>query len=132
MPSIDFPRSSDPKLCVISKTPHPQLHPPWQGDTNAPRHPYIVSVSKLVKPAWLLRLRQVVGQDGDADKHAESLFAVSKTTFHSPAAEEHKNAAFDAGAEALRFFEIRTFLKGLPVGSFPSAAGECWRSRYQL
>ena len=67
-------------------------------------------------------LHEVVGQNGDADKHAESFLAVSKTTFHASAAEEHGNAAFDAGAEALRLFEIRTFLKGGARGSFLSAA----------
>ena len=67
-------------------------------------------------------LHQVVGQDGDADKHAEALFAASQTTFHAAAAEEHRNAAFDAGAEALRLFEIRTFFKRLTLGRFLSAA----------
>src|SRR5207247_9387070 len=67
-------------------------------------------------------LNQVVGQDGDADKDAESLLAASQTTFHSPATEQHRNAAFNAGAEALRFFEIRTFFKSLTFGGFASAA----------
>jgi hypothetical protein len=34
-----------------------------------------------------------------------------KTPFHIAAAEEHGNAAFDTGAEALRLFEIRLFSK---------------------
>ena len=52
----------------------------------------------------------------------ESFFAAGKTTFHAAAAEEDRNAAFDAGAKALCFFEIRAFLKGLTRGSFLSAA----------
>ena len=51
-----------------------------------------------------------------------SFFAAGKTTFHAAAAEEDRNAAFDAGAKALCFFEIRAFLKGLTRGSFLSAA----------
>jgi len=66
-------------------------------------------------------LHQVVGEDGDADKNAESFFALSKTPLHSATTEEYGNAAFDAGAESLRLFEIRTFFKGLTLRRFLSA-----------
>ena len=49
-------------------------------------------------------LHQVVGQDGDADEYAEAVVAASQTTFHSAAAEEHGNAAFNAGAGSVARF----------------------------
>src|SRR5436309_9278221 len=67
-------------------------------------------------------LHQIVGQNGDADECAEAVVAASQTTLHSPAAEEHGNAAFNAGAEPLRLFELRSFFKSLTFSRFLSAA----------
>src|SRR5437867_12681165 len=67
-------------------------------------------------------LHQVVGQDSDANKYAEAVVAASQTTLHSAAAEEYGNAAFNAGTEALRLFELRTFFKSLTFSRFLSAA----------
>src|SRR5436309_12069022 len=65
---------------------------------------------------------RLLARTATPDKNAESFFALSKTPLHSATTEEHGNAAFDAGAEALRLFEIRTFFKSLTLGRFLSAA----------
>ena len=46
--------------------------------------------------------------------------AFSQTTLHAPSPKQHRDAALDAGAEALAFFEGRTFLERFSFGGFLS------------
>jgi hypothetical protein len=64
---------------------------------------------------------EIVGEHGGADEQLEALSALGQTAFHAPSPEQHRDAAFDAGAEALAFFESWTFLDGFSFGSFLSA-----------
>ena len=52
----------------------------------------------------LCDFHKIVGHDGDAEEQLEALFSVGQATLHAPAADEYRDSAFDAGAEALCFF----------------------------
>ena len=65
--------------------------------------------------------QEIVGEHSGADEQLEPLLAFSQTTLHAPSPEQDRDAALNAGAEALAFFEGETFLDGCAFGSFLSA-----------
>src|SRR6266481_5579859 len=56
------------------------------------------------------KAQQIVGEHGGADEKFEALSALGQTALHATPSEQHRDAALDAGPEALSFFEGRTFL----------------------
>ena len=65
--------------------------------------------------------QEIVGEHSGADEQIEVLSALSQTTLHATSPEQHRDAAFDAGAETLSLFESWTFLDGCSFGGFLSA-----------
>src|SRR5215471_1417662 len=57
-------------------------------------------------------LHQIVREHGCADQQLEALDALGATTLHTAAAEQHGDAALDAGPEALASLEACTLLVG--------------------
>jgi hypothetical protein len=65
--------------------------------------------------------QEIVGEHGGADEKFEALSALGQTTLHATSPEQHRDAALDAGPEALSFFEGWTFLDRGSFGGFLSA-----------
>jgi hypothetical protein len=64
---------------------------------------------------------EIVGEHSSADEQLEPLSAFSQTTLHAASPEQDRDAALDAGAEALAFFESGTFLDRFALGGFLAA-----------
>ena len=56
--------------------------------------------------------QQIVGQDGRTHEHLKALTPFEETALHAPAAKEHGDATFNAGAEALSLLEGWALLVG--------------------
>jgi hypothetical protein len=64
---------------------------------------------------------EIVGQDSGADEQLEPLPAFSQAALHAASPEQDRDAALNAGPEALAFFEGGAFLDGLAFRGFLSA-----------
>src|SRR5882672_1365894 len=64
---------------------------------------------------------QVVGEHGRTDQQVEALDAFGQTALHAAAAEQHGDAALDAGPEARSLLEGRRLLVGFALWSFLAA-----------
>ena len=62
-----------------------------------------------------------VGEHRGTDKQLKPLPAFSQTTLHAPSPEQDRDAALNARAEPLSFFEGGTVLDGGAFGGFVSA-----------
>ena len=94
-----------------------------------------VGLSRLLRGAWpsapgsspqpLSDDHEVVGEDRNADKHVEPFAPFLRTSPHTAAAQQDRDAPFDSGSEPLSLAEGSTLLMGLALGCFlPSALGK--------
>jgi len=65
---------------------------------------------------------QIIGEHSSSDPELEALIALGETPLHATTAEQHGDAALDAGAKALPFFEGGTLLEGFALGGPLAAA----------
>src|SRR2546422_10291209 len=65
---------------------------------------------------------QVVGEHGGAHQDLEMLAAFERAPLHPPAAEQHGDAALNAGAESLGLLERFTALQSILLGRLVSSA----------
>lgn len=66
--------------------------------------------------------QQVVGEHGGAHQKLKMRAAFELAPLHSPAAEQHRDAALNAGAESLALLERFTAFERLPLGRLVSSA----------
>src|SRR6187431_3278978 len=67
---------------------------------------------------------QVVGEHGGADQQLETLDALGQAALHAAPAEQHGDAALDAGPEALALLEVGRLFTGFALRS--SRAAGLW------
>src|SRR6266446_1245884 len=65
---------------------------------------------------------QVVGEHGGAHQDLETLAALERAPLHPAAAEQHRDAALNAGAESLALLEFFTVLQCVLLGRLVSSA----------
>jgi hypothetical protein len=65
---------------------------------------------------------EVIGEYGGAHAQLKAFRSIEEASFHSPAAEEHGDAPFDAGPEPLPPAEGSALFMGLALGRLPAAA----------